>query len=71
MLPDMLGPDATPLDLRFTAAVGRGRRPPRQLLLVSNNPYQLAHIRGGGTRERLDSGVLGVASVRVAERCRR
>jgi len=32
---------------------------------VSNNPYQVAQLRGGGTRERLDGGVLGVVSVRV------
>lgn len=32
---------------------------------MSNNPYQLAQLRGGGTRERLDGGVLGVVTVRV------
>ena len=64
MLPDIIGPDAIPLDLRFPLPSGEAATT-AQLLLVSNNPYQLAHIRGGGTRERLDSGLLGVASVRV------
>jgi hypothetical protein len=33
---------------------------------VSNNPYDLARLRGGGTREHLDGGVLGVVSLRVS-----
>ena len=64
MLPDLLGPEATPLDLRFTLPSGE-EAVTAQLLLVSNNPYQLARLRGGGTRERLDSGVLGIAFARV------
>jgi diacylglycerol kinase family enzyme len=32
---------------------------------VSNNPYQLAQLRGGGTRECLDGGTLGIVYVRV------
>jgi diacylglycerol kinase family enzyme len=64
MLPDLLGPEAEPLDLRFTLPSGQ-EAAAAQLLLVSNNPYQLAQLRGGGTRERLDGGVLGVATVRV------
>ena len=64
MLPDMLGPGAKALDLRYTMPSGE-EAVPGQLLLVSNNPYDLAHLRGGGTRERLDSGVLGVVSLRV------
>jgi diacylglycerol kinase family enzyme len=64
MLPDLLGPAATPLDLRFTLPSGQEAAAP-ELLLVSNNPYQVAQLRGGGTRERLGGGVLGVVSVRV------
>jgi diacylglycerol kinase family enzyme len=64
MLPDIIGPDAVPLDLRFPLPSGE-QATTAQLLLVSNNPYQLAHIRGGGLRERLDSALLGVASVRI------
>jgi diacylglycerol kinase family enzyme len=64
MLPDLLGPAATPLDLRFTLPSGQ-EAATAQLLLVSNNPYQLARLRGGGTRERVDGGVLGIAFARV------
>ena len=64
MLPDLLGPAATPLDLRYTLPSGQ-EAAAAQLLLVSNNPYQMAQLRGGGTRERLNGGVLGVVSVRV------
>ena len=64
MLPDLLGPEAMPLDLRFTLPSGE-EVTTAQLLLVSNNPYDLAHLRGGGTRERIDRGVLGIAFVRV------
>jgi len=34
-------------------------------VLVSNNPYRLASLTGAGTRERLDSGELGVLAARV------
>ena len=34
-------------------------------MLVSNNPYQLSHLRGASTRPRLDTGRLGVVSVLV------
>jgi diacylglycerol kinase family enzyme len=64
MLPDLLGPTATPLDLRFTAPSGQ-EAVTAQLLLVSNNPYQVAHLRGGGTRERVDGGLLGIVSLQV------
>jgi diacylglycerol kinase family enzyme len=64
MLPDLLGPAARPLDLRYTLPSGQ-EVVAAQLLLVSNNPYQMAQLRGGGTRERIDLGVLGVVSVRV------
>ncbi|KOU23350.1 diacylglycerol kinase [Streptomyces sp. WM6372] len=37
-----------------------------QAVLVSNNPYQRGDSAGLGHRERLDSGVLGVLSVDVA-----
>jgi diacylglycerol kinase family enzyme len=64
MLPDLLGPAATPLDIRFTLPSGQ-EATAAQLLLVSNNPYEVAQLRGGGTRQRLDGGVLGVVSVRI------
>ena len=64
-LPDLLGPDAEPLDLRFEVPAGRFRT--AHLILVSNDQYQLAHPGGRGTRERLDAGVLGVVVVQVAD----
>ena len=64
MLPDLLGPTATPLDLRYTLPSGE-EAAAAQLLLVSNNLYEMAQLRGGGTRERIDGGVLGVVSARV------
>jgi diacylglycerol kinase family enzyme len=64
ILPDLLGPGAGPLDLQYTLPSGQ-EVASGQLLLVSNNPHDLTHLRGGGTRERIDGGVLGVVSLRV------
>ncbi len=64
MLPDLLGPTATPIDLRFALPSGHDADS-AQLLLVSNNPYQLPQLGGGGSRERLDRGALGIGYVRV------
>jgi diacylglycerol kinase family enzyme len=64
MLPNLLGPDATPLDLRFTGPDGT-EYPTAHLILVSNDPYQVDHIGGRGTRERLDAGTLGVVAARI------
>ncbi len=66
MLPELLGPDADQLDLRFRGPDGASF-PTAQLILVSNDPYQLDHIGGLGTRERIDLGVLGVVVVRVSD----
>ncbi len=65
MLPDLLGPDAEALDLRFSGPDGK-ERPSTQLLLVSNDPYQLDRLAGGsGTRPRMDLGSLGIAALSV------
>jgi diacylglycerol kinase family enzyme len=64
MLPDLLGPDAEPIDLQFTGPDGT-RHSDAPLVLVSNNPYQLTHLAGAGTRERIDGGELGVVAARV------
>jgi diacylglycerol kinase family enzyme len=64
MLPDLLGPDAEPIDLEFTAPDG-SRCDDAPLVLVSNNPYRLASLTGAGTRERIDTGQLGVLAARV------
>ena len=64
MLPDLLGPDAEPIDLEFTTPDG-SRCDDAPLVLVSNNPYRLASLAGAGTRERIDTGRLGVLAARV------
>jgi diacylglycerol kinase family enzyme len=64
MLPDMLGPGAEPIDLEFTTPDGRPCSD-AALVLVSNNPYQLTHLSGVGTRERIDGGRLGVVAARI------
>ena len=65
MLPDLLGPTAENSDVRYTLPSG-DERPAGQLLLVSNNPYDLHHLRGASRRARLDRGVLGAVSVTVS-----
>jgi diacylglycerol kinase family enzyme len=64
MLPDLLGPEARPLDLRFKGPDGTSY-PTAHMILVSNDPYQLDRLAGRGTRERLDVGALGVVAVRI------
>ncbi len=64
MLPDLLGRDAEPIDLEFTTANGSSCDD-AALVLVSNNPYELTHLAGAGTRERIDSGMLGIVAARV------
>jgi diacylglycerol kinase family enzyme len=64
MLPELLGPDATPLDLRFTGPDGTAHET-AHLILVSNNQYQIDQIGGRGTREHLDDGTLGVVAARI------
>ena len=63
-LPDLIGPAAVPLDLQFTLPTGE-QATSANLVLVSNNPYQLSHLRGAATRPRLDGGGLGIVSVLV------
>jgi diacylglycerol kinase family enzyme len=62
MLPGLVGPDATPFDLRFELSDGHGQRS-AVLLIVSNNPYGIAPRPRRGTRGRLDAGILGVIAV--------
>jgi diacylglycerol kinase family enzyme len=66
MLPDLLAPGAAPLDIRFAGPDG-GQPQAAQLVLVSNNPYQLVHLGGRGTRERIDRGLLGVVAITIAD----
>jgi diacylglycerol kinase family enzyme len=65
ILPGLLGPDAKPLDLRFSGP--DGYYPTAHLILVSNDPYQMDHIGNMGTRPRLDLGVLGIVATRIAD----
>ena len=65
LLPDMLGPEARPFDLRFVGPDG-SEWPSAHLVMVSNNPYELDHLIGRGTRERMDLGTLGLVAVRIA-----
>jgi diacylglycerol kinase family enzyme len=64
MLPEMLGPDAPPIDLVFNGP-DTTEYTDAPLVLVSNNPYQLTHLAGAGTRPRLDSGRLGIVAARI------
>jgi diacylglycerol kinase family enzyme len=64
MLPSLLDPAGVPMDLRFTGPGGVSY-PTAQMILVSNNPYQLINSGGRGTRERMDTGRLGIAVARV------
>jgi diacylglycerol kinase family enzyme len=63
-LPDLLGPDGDAPELRLVGPDGTSRTT-RQLVLVSNNPYELRRFGGFGTRERMDTGVLGVTTISV------
>ena len=62
MLPDLLGPGATPFDLRFSDPDG-AEYESAQLVLVSNNRYQLDPLGAQGTRGTMDGGTLGVVMV--------
>jgi diacylglycerol kinase family enzyme len=64
MLPDLLGPDAHPLDLRFADGDGV-RHDTAQLVMVSNNPYALERLLDAGSRPDLDTGTLGVFAVEI------
>jgi diacylglycerol kinase family enzyme len=66
MLPEMLGPDATPLDLRFTGP-DDSHYSTAHMILVSNDAYQLDQLGGRGTRKRMDLGVLGVVAARISD----
>jgi diacylglycerol kinase family enzyme len=64
LLPDLVGPRAAPVDLRYWLPTGE-QVTTAHVLLVSNNPYQLSPLGHGAGRPRLDGGVLGVVSVRL------
>jgi diacylglycerol kinase family enzyme len=66
ILPDLLGPDATQFDLRYIGPDDEAHQT-AHLILVSNDPYQLDHPGGRGTRARIDCGVLGIVTVVIAD----
>ena len=66
ILPELLSPDTAPLDLRYTGPDGQPHST-AQLILVSNDPYQLDYPGGRGTRARIDQGVLGIVAVMIAD----
>ncbi len=66
MLPSLLDPAGVPMDLRFTGP-GEISYQTAQMILVSNNPYQLINSGGRGTRARIDTGRLGIAVARIED----
>jgi diacylglycerol kinase family enzyme len=67
MLPELLGPQAAPPDLRFQGPDGRPYST-TDLLLVSNNPYAVEAAGRRIGRPRLDQGVLGIVVLRADPR---
>lgn len=63
-LPDLLGPRAARPGLAFTGPDGT-RHETADLILVSNNPYELARLGGAGSRPTLDTGSLGILALHV------
>jgi diacylglycerol kinase family enzyme len=61
LLPAMLGPEATPFDLRFTGPDG-SEHASAHLILVSNDRYQLGSGEGFGSRRSIDGGNLGIVA---------
>jgi diacylglycerol kinase family enzyme len=59
-VPDVLGPDATGLDLIWTGPDGHEHRS-GAAVLVSNNRYRLGRAVGSGTRPGINDGLLGIA----------
>jgi diacylglycerol kinase family enzyme len=64
LLPQMLGPDAAPFDLRFTGPDGTAHDS-AHLILVSNGRYELGQAEGFGSRRRIDAGNLGIIAARL------
>jgi diacylglycerol kinase family enzyme len=63
LLPQLLGPDAVPFDLRFTGPDGTEHET-AHLILVANDRYQLGRAEGFGSRRRIDAGTLGIVATR-------
>jgi len=59
-VPDVIGPGAEGVDLRWTEPDG-GQHRSGAVILVSNNRYRLGRPIGSGTRPSIDEGELGIA----------
>ncbi len=60
-LPQVLGPETEPFDLRFIGPDG-GEHQGAHVIQISNNPYGTT-VKGMSSRPRLDTGQLGVTSL--------
>ena len=65
-LPQVLGPDTQPFDLRFSGPDGSEHRG-AHVIQISNNPYG-ASVAGLGSRPRLDTRTLGIITLVLDER---
>ena len=65
-MPEVFGPGGVRPDLRFTGPDGT-EHTTADVLMVSNNPYQLRFAGGRGTREHLDDGLLGIVALHVED----
>jgi diacylglycerol kinase family enzyme len=65
-LPQVLGPDTQPFDLRFTGPNGEEHQG-AHVIQISNNPYG-ATVAGLGSRPRLDTRTLGIITLVLDER---
>ncbi|HEX8630873.1 MAG TPA: diacylglycerol kinase family protein [Catenuloplanes sp.] len=64
LLPDLIGPTASPPDLVLDGPDARPRTG-MSLVLVSNNPYRMTRLGRAGGRPRLDTGRLGILAATV------
>jgi len=64
MLPDLLGPSAESFGLTLDGP--DGQLADARVIQVSNNPYTLSSVTGFGSRARLDTGRLGVATLTIS-----
>jgi diacylglycerol kinase family enzyme len=64
-LPQMLGPDTKPFDLRFETADGTAYEG-AHVIQISNGPYGTT-VRGMTSRPRLDTGLLGIFALEIPD----
>jgi diacylglycerol kinase family enzyme len=61
-VPDVLGPDGSDINMRWTGPGGHEHHA-GAAVLVSNNRYRLGRAVGSGTRPHIDDGLLGIIVV--------